>query len=116
MRFILDENVDKRLRKFFLDNSLICQTMFDFNLNGIKNGDLSKCLKKNDFILVTHDNDFRLNWKIYGLKVVLISIRPTTLLNIKNYLDTFFKFLQNKKINTESFLIEITSGGIVYQI
>lgn len=78
-KFLLDENVPRKLKEVFKSKGLECPTVQELGWREIKNGELSVKVKRNDFILVTRDKDFVFLWKKYKLKVIYFAVKPATL-------------------------------------
>ena len=77
--FLLDENLDIKLAKILSDFGLSCSTLKDKRQTGIRNGELSQFVKKNNYVLITGDRDFTYLWSKYDIRVIYISIHPKTL-------------------------------------
>lgn len=112
LKYLLDENVDRRLRHIFNRFNIKCDTLNDHGLNGMKNGELSDWVRKNNFVLVTHDSDFELYWKSYKIPVLLIRIHPSTLKTITPLLESFL-YSFDKEL-AESFLLKLNMDNIMY--
>ena len=102
-KFLLDENVPRKLKKVFKSKGLDCQTVQELRWREVKNGELSVKVKRNDFILVTRDKDFVFLWKKYKLKVIYFAVKPATL-----------KFLQPRLNDTlNSWTYDLNSSFLV---
>jgi predicted nuclease of predicted toxin-antitoxin system len=75
-KFLLDENVPLQLKKVFDDQGYFCTTVPAEGWSGIKNGELSKTVKNNNFLLVTRDKDFTFLWKKHKIQVIYLAIEP----------------------------------------
>lgn len=78
-KFLLDENVPRRLKAIFKSKKLECWTVQELGWREIKNGLLSVRLKRNDFVLVTRDKDFVLallkaNFMNYCAKLEIVNL------------------------------------------
>ena len=71
-KFLLDENVPRRLKEVFKSKRLNCKTVQELGWRERKNGELAVKVKEKDFILVTRDKDFVFLWKKYELKVITL--------------------------------------------
>lgn len=76
VKFLLDENVPVKLKRVFFDRGIHCVTIKEEGWLGIKNSELSKKVKQNNLILVTHDKDFTFLWKKHKLQVIYLAIEP----------------------------------------
>ena len=76
MRLLLDENMDRRLRRFF-DTSFDVVTVTEQGWSGKKNGDLLRLAEQAFDVLVTMDQNLRYqqNLSAYDLAVVVILAR-----------------------------------------
>ena len=76
MRVLLDENMDRRLRRFF-DTSFDVVTVTEQGWSGKKNGDLLRLAEQAFDVLVTMDQNLRYqqNLSAYDLAVVVILAR-----------------------------------------
>ena len=76
MRVLLDENVDRRLRRFF-DSAFDVVTVTEQGWSGKKNGDLLRAADQEFDVLVTMDRNMQYQQTLsaYDLAVVLILAR-----------------------------------------
>ena len=58
MRFLLDENVDARVRRVFTERSHECWTVPEANLAGDTDDDVTVYAMDHDAVVVTHDIEF----------------------------------------------------------
>jgi predicted nuclease of predicted toxin-antitoxin system len=79
VKFLLDENIPIKLKHLFTSLDLSCITIRDLGLLGIRNGELSKRVKKGSFLLVTRDKDFTFLWDKFQIQVIHIAIKPALL-------------------------------------
>ena len=110
-KFILDENVDQNLVKIFKEINIVCTTIDQQNKKGITNGELAYFVSDEDYVLVTHDQDFEVLWKVLSIKVILLKIHPTTVQNIKQNVLSFLETY--KRPLSDQFLIVLTGSGIL---
>jgi predicted nuclease of predicted toxin-antitoxin system len=78
-KFLLDENIPVKLQSVFSKIGILCVTLKDKNWLGIQNGELSKKVKREKYVLVTRDKDFTYLWKKYKIQVIYIVIQPAIL-------------------------------------
>jgi len=78
-KFLLDENIPIKLKQVFTSHGLMCVTVRDLKLFGVRNGKLSEKIKKESYILVTRDVDFTHLWNKFQIQVIHISIKPALL-------------------------------------
>ena len=76
IKLLLDENIDFRIIPIFKELNIIFSTVRDQGWSGYKNGDLSKLVKKENYILVTRDKDFTFLFSKYGIQVIYLDIHP----------------------------------------
>ena len=78
MRVLLDENVDRRLRRFF-DSAFDVVTVTEQGWSGKKNGDLLRAADQEFDVLVTMDRNMQYQQTLaaYDLAVVLILARSS---------------------------------------
>ena len=78
MIFLLDENVPFSVKDLFHDLGFSVFTLHDFNMLGIKNGDVAKLAIKEKAIIITLDSDFLMLNKDLQKKsrIVYIKIHP----------------------------------------
>ena len=58
MRFLLDENVPKKISRLLKELNFDCLTLHELGTLGISNGELAKYDIKHDLIIITCDSDF----------------------------------------------------------
>lgn len=79
VKFLLDENVPKKLNRVFIDAGIQCTTIKEEGWLGIKNGELSIKLQQKNLVLVTRDKDFTFLWKKHKIQVIYLAIEPASL-------------------------------------
>ena len=110
VQFLLDENISFRLLPLFKKYHLNFTTLQNLGWSGIKNGELAKKVKDNNYILITRDKDFTFLWKKYSLRVIYLAIKPPIILDLTNELETLFN---NWAMDTTNpFLIIIQKGFV----
>lgn len=114
MKFILDENVSKRLSKWLKDRNHDAITLHELNLLGVKNGSIADLAIKENLIIISCDNDFLKMNKIRQsqLRVIYFNLELPDYTHLKdiliNSLDKFISFLKNPGI------IHITDSEIKF--
>ena len=78
MRFLLDENVPKKISRLLKELNFDCLTLHDLGTLGISNGELAKYAIKHDLIIITCDSDFLTLKKELknNSKIIYFNVRP----------------------------------------
>lgn len=105
MKFLLDENVSHKALGIISKLGFQVSSVKREKLLGIKNGDLSPVLNREDWVIITHDRGFRAHCFKYKLKVILIEVHPITEKYVLPVLVDFFKEF-NENV-TDNFLISL---------
>ncbi|MHA1729027.1 MAG: DUF5615 family PIN-like protein [Promethearchaeota archaeon] len=58
MKFLLDENVPKKIAQILKELNFDCLTLYELGTLGISNGELAKYAIKHNLIIITCDSDF----------------------------------------------------------
>ena len=106
LKFLFDENVDMRLKRFLEKQGV------DIILKpkGLSNGKLAEFSKSEQRVLVTNDEDFIEFSKEKVFSLVWLRVPQRRIESLKN---SFSKLLKNKSKpeDFEGFLIELREGG-----
>jgi predicted nuclease of predicted toxin-antitoxin system len=89
-RFLLDENIPRKLQSVFHNRNLVVETVQSLGWSGIKNGDLAEKVQRKNFILVTRDRDFTFLWRNYQIKVIYLALSPSTLPFLQSKMEELF--------------------------
>jgi predicted nuclease of predicted toxin-antitoxin system len=108
--FLLDENVDQRIKVVFNKLHLKYSTVQQEGWSGIKNGQLSQRVKQNNLVLITRDKDFTFLWKKFEIRIIYLAIEPPNFQNIIKELEMLF---QNWNIDlNKSFLVTLQKDSV----
>ena len=114
MIFLLDENVPISTKDVIQDLGFDVFTLHDFNMLGIKNGEVAKLALKEKAIIITLDSDFlQLNKSLQKKsRVIYIKIHPRDPKKIRDLLNNGLKKYVSK-LNIPCKLI-ITEENIIF--
>lgn len=106
LKFLFDENVDERLKRFLEQQSVNVIS----KPKGLSNGKLAEFSKSEQRVLVTNDEDFIEFTKEKIFSIVWLRIPQR---EIKSLINSFSKLLKDKPKpkDFEGFLIELRKGG-----
>lgn len=109
-KILFDENIPHKLRSYFDNKGIVAETMHYHGWIGYRNGELSKLVRDNNFILITRDRDFLFLWEKYKIQVVYLAIDPPLLLNLQSAIERLFNKWQHNSSNP--FLIMVQKDTI----
>lgn len=109
MKFLLDENVSRKLVPSISSLGCDVSSIRKQGMLGIKNGELSHWIKENDWVLITHDKDFKSYCVKYELRVILIDVHPATFTYVLPAVKHLFEHCIDEL--SDNFIILLRSGN-----
>jgi predicted nuclease of predicted toxin-antitoxin system len=97
MKILLDENIDIRFKKLF-PNTHEVYTIRDMNWNGIKNGELLKLLKENQFdcwIVVDKNIAYQQNISKLPCSILVLDVVRNTIKQLSPLISSILTNLDN---------------------
>lgn len=98
MKILLDENIDVRFKKLFINSSHDVYTVRDMKWNGIKNGDLLQLLKDHHFdcwIVVDKNIPYQQNISNLPCLIIVLDVYRNTLKHISKFYASVSNVLEN---------------------
>lgn len=102
MKILLDENIDVRFKSVFPPGVHNVYTVRDMNWNGVKNGELLKLLKENNFdcwVVVDKNIPYQQNISNLPCVIIVLDVIRNTLVNITSLLPDLLAALDETKEN-----------------
>ena len=106
LTFLLDENISHKTYKRLRNENFQVKSTKSEKLAGTKNGDLLQVCFKNNWILITHDQDFLSRKFEVFHGIIVVKIHPTTDSVAGPILLNFLKTIKDEKIKNQIIILE----------
>lgn len=96
MKILLDENIDVRFKRLFLDSSHEVYTVRDMEWTGIKNGELLQLIKDNNFncwVVVDKNIPYQQNLNKLPCTIIVLNVFRNTLEHITSLMPELLAIL-----------------------